>query len=250
MRGDKMGIIFAIGGGEIRDLETLDIDRKIVNASKKANPTALFIPTASGESQEYIESFNYLYGEKLGCKIEVLLLLDGKTSLDEAKEKISCSDIIYVGGGNTKKMIEVWKMYDIDIFLKEAYAGGKILSGLSAGSICWFKSGHSDSESFETTGQWNYSRVEGLDLINAMHCPHYNEDTREEDFNKMILEYDEIGIAIDNNCAIEFNDNKYIIHKSDTKAKAYKVFLRNECVIREALFNTTDYRPMRELLSR
>lgn len=243
-----MGNIFAIGGGEIKDLETFGIDKKIVEASKKEKPIALFVPTASGEPQDYIDSFNYVYGKKLGCKTDVLLLLEGKTSSQEAREKIMNSDIVYVGGGDTRKMMEVWKSYDIDRFLREAYQQGKILSGLSAGSICWFKSGHSDSQSFETTGQWNYIRVEGINLIDAMYCPHYNEDTRKEDFDKKILEYDEIGIAVYNNCAIEFKDEKYIIHKTDKESKAYKVYQNNGEIIKEELTNTIEYRSVSELL--
>lgn len=242
--------IFTIGGGEIKDLETFGIDEKIVQSSRKEKPIALFIPTASGEPQGYIDTFNYIYGEKLGCKTDLLLLLEGKTSAKEAREKIMNSDIIYVGGGNTRKMMEVWKSYYIDKFLRKAYEKGKILSGLSAGSICWFKSGHSDSESFETSEEWKYIRVEGINLINAMHCPHYNEDVRAEDFDRKILEYDEIGIAIENNCAIEFEDDSYIVHKTDIRSKAYKVYQHNGKAIREELTNTTEYRSVRELLSK
>lgn len=245
-----MGIIFAIGGGEIRDYKTLDIDKRIVESSKKEKPVALFIPTASGEPQEYIDAFNHVYGGKLGCETDVLLLLEGKTSSEVAREKIISSDIIYVGGGNTRKMIEVWKNYEVDKFLIEAYQKGKILCGLSAGSICWFKSGHSDSESFEIKDKWEYIRVEGIDLIDAMHCPHYNEDTREEDFNKKLLEYDEIGIAIDDYCAIEFNDIYYRVHKTQVEAKAYKLYQSNKKIIREELGNTTEFKSIRELLSK
>jgi len=195
-------------------------------------------------------SFNYRYGEELGCKTDVLLLLEGKTTSQEAREKIINADIVYVGGGNTRRMIEVWKNYGVDKVLREAYDKGKTLSGVSAGSICWFKSGHSDSDSFETAGEWNYIRVEGINLIDAMHCPHYNEDTREEDFNKKVLEYDEIGIAIDNNCAIEFKDESYIVHKTDEKSKAYKVYKFKGEIIREELNNTTEYRSVKELLGK
>lgn len=245
-----MGTIFAIGGGEMRDLETFAIDKKIVESTGMKSPKALFIPTASDEPQGYIDLFNYVYGEKLGCNTDVLLLLEGKTSTDESRKKIMDADIIYVGGGNTRKMLQVWEKYEIDNSLKVAHKNGKILSGLSAGSICWFKSGHSDSNSFDAEGEWNYIRIEGLNLIDAMHCPHYNEDIREEDFNKKILEYDEIGIAIDNNCAIEFKDNYYKIHKSDVQSKAYKVYQVDGKTIREELNNTSEYKLIKELLHR
>lgn len=243
-----MGTIFAIGGGEIRDLETFAIDRKVVESTGKKNPKALFIPTASDEPQGYIDSFNYVYGEKLECNTGVLLLLEGKTSTEEARKKIMDADIIHVGGGNTRKMLQVWEKYGVDISLIEAYENGKILSGLSAGSICWFKSGHSDSNSFDSGNGWNYVKIEGLNLIDAIHCPHYNEGAREEGFNEMILEYDEIGIAIDNNCAIEFKDNYYKIHKSDIQSKAYKIYQVDGKIIREELNNTSGYKLIKELL--
>lgn len=243
-----MGIIFAIGGGEISELETFDIDKKIVESTKKNNPTALFIPTASGEPQKYIDTFNRVYGEKLGCKTDVLLLLEGKTSPKEASENIMNADIIYVGGGNTRKMIEAWKTYNVDKFLKDAYENGKVLSGLSAGAICWFRSGHSDSESFEKKGEWNYIRVEGINIIDAMYCPHYNEDNREEDFAKKIREYDEIGIAIENNCAIEFKKDCYKVHKAESRSKAYKIYQHKGEIIKEELTNTEEYKPLKELL--
>lgn len=245
-----MGIIFSIGGGDMSNLETLLIDEKVVESTQKKNPKALFIPTASDEAPGYIDAFNYIYGEKLGCHTDVLLLLEGNISNEEAKTKIMDTDIIYVGGGNTSKMLEVWKKYGVDKSIKEAYEKGKTLSGLSAGSICWFKSGLSDSESFGSEGNWNYTRLEGLNYINAMNSPHYNEDTREEDFNKMILKYDEIGIALDNNCAIEFKDNGYKIHKSEVQAKAYKLFKSNGKVIREELNNTKEYGPIEALTNK
>lgn len=241
-----MGIIFAIGGGEISNLETFYLDKKIVEATQKKNPRALFIPTASGEPQEYIDAFHHVYGDKLHCKTDSLLLLEGKTSAEEAKRKIMDADLIYVGGGNTRRMMQIWQRYGVDNALKEAYEKGKVLSGLSAGSICWFKSGHSDSNSFDGVENWDYIRIEGLNLIDAMHCPHYNEDTREEDFDKKVLEYDEIGIAIDNNCAIEFKSNHYIVHKSDPRAKAYKVYQIDGKIVREELNNMTEYKLIEE----
>lgn len=243
-----MGTIFAIGGGELRDFETFAIDRKIVESTGKKNPKALFIPTASNEPQGYIDSFNYVYGEKLECITDVLLLLEGKTSSKEARAKIMDADLIYVGGGNTRKMLQTWEKYGLSNSLKEAYEKDTILSGISAGSICWFKSGHSDSNSFNEESEWSYIRIEGLNLIDAMHCPHYNEDIREVDFNKKITEYNEIGIAIDNNCAIEFKDNYYKIHKSDAKSKAFKVCLIDGKIIREELNNTLEYKLIKELL--
>jgi len=240
--------IYAIGGGEISKLETLEIDREIVKATGKEKPAALFIPTASGDAQGYIASFHRVYGEILGCKTDMLLLVNHETAYAEAKEKILGSDIVYVGGGNTRKMMKIWTECQVDKLLMEAYEKGIILSGLSAGSICWFQYGHSDSESFETEGVWKYIRVDGLNLINAIHCPHYNEDNRAPDFEGMVLKTDIVGIALENNSAIEMNDDTYKIHKSCKDAKAYKIFHTNGILYKEELENVFGYKLLSELL--
>ena len=138
-------MIIAIGGGEISQNETYEIDKFIVEAAKKEKPNFLFIPTASKDAEAYVRIINKLYGE-LGCKTDTLYLSNTKVNTEEVNQKIENADIIYVGGGNTQYMMKVWQEYGVDKALIRAYKNGKVLSGLSAGSICWFISGHSDSE--------------------------------------------------------------------------------------------------------
>lgn len=210
-----MGIIVAIGGGELSLNETFAIDKFIVDLLGKNEPTALFIPTASGEPQGYIDTFNKVYGMELGCKTDCLKFLTDELSDSEIQDKIYSSDIIYVGGGNTKKMMSAWKDRRIDKYLLTAYERGSILSGLSAGSICWFKYGHSDSIK-ETTGE--YCLLEGLDIIPFIHCPHYEE---REEFDEFMKTQDIKAIAIENNCAIVFKDGLYKVINSLDSANAY-----------------------------
>jgi len=243
-----MKILYAIGGGEISELETFNIDKKIVASAGKKNPKVLFIPTASGEPEGYVDSFNKLYGDKLGCETDVLKILDGNTNSQEAEKKIMSSDIVYVGGGNTRMMMKVWKEYGIDESLRKAHEKGVILSGMSAGSICWFSEGQSDTESFERGSLDNYTSVAGIGIFDALHCPHYNEDTRDVDFDERIKSFDGIGIAIDNNCAIEIRDNVYKIHKSDSNANAYKIYYKDEVVHKELLDNEDKYLPLEKLM--
>lgn len=214
-----MGTIIAIGGGEIRLGETFAIDREIVSLAHKEKPLALFLPTASGEPRGYIDTFRKVYGEELDCEAEALLLLSGNSTQEEIRRKILSADIIYVGGGDTKRMIEVWREKGVDEYLREAYHKGTILSGLSAGSICWFSQGHSDSEKEETG---TYCTVNGLGFIDAIHCPHYNERGEFDDF---MSSQAKPAIAIENNCAIVFKDGTYRIVKSNETAHAY--LLRN-----------------------
>ena len=214
-----MGIIVAIGGGELRNGETKLIDKYIVSLSKKDNPKLLFIPTASNDAEGYIELIHEKY-EELGCIVDALCLHTNTYSPQQVQEKILNADIIYVGGGDTVRMMEKWKEYKVDIYLKEAYNKGIVLSGLSAGSICWFQFGHSDSNSFINSGQWDYIRAYGLGLISAAHCPHYNEEGRES-FDEMMIGESIPGIALENNTALIEIDGKYKIIKADKNRKAF-----------------------------
>ncbi|MBP3039553.1 Type 1 glutamine amidotransferase-like domain-containing protein [Bacillaceae bacterium Marseille-Q3522] len=216
-----MGKFVAIGGGEIRLSETLPIDRYIVEFSNTNNPKLLFIPTASGDSQGYIETVKKIYGEQLGCEVDTLLLVNSDLTDTILKDKILSSNIIYVDGGDTVKMMEIWRMKKVDQYMKEAFKNNIVLSGLSAGSICWFLKGHSDSSSkTNPDGWWDYKEAIGIGLIPAIHCPHYNENGHDKFDDNMITE--EIpGIAIENNCAFVIKDGMFKIIKSNCNSKAY-----------------------------
>ena len=112
--------IVAIGGGEIRTSETYEIDAHIVGLTKKNNPTALFIPTASDDSEGYWEAFQSVYGDRLGCVTQVLLLQKDPPDPTTARETILNADLIYVGGGNTLRLMRTWRRHGIDVVLEEA----------------------------------------------------------------------------------------------------------------------------------
>lgn len=246
-----MGKIVVIGGGDIGNNETLPFDKRIVQLTNKKHPKALFIPTASGEPEGYIKRFNKIYS-KLGCATSVLYLLNSKPSKKELRKKILSSDLIYVGGGNTLKMMKRWRFLGVDKILKEAYKRGIVLSGISAGGICWFESGHSDSRSFNNPENWNYINVHGLGILKGIHCPHFNSGTtrknkrklRRNDFKEFMKNFSEVGIAIDNNCAIEFIDDKFKVLTSKRGRKAYKVFKKNKKIIIEEIPKKNNYLPI------
>ena len=101
--------LVAIGGGEIVRGETLAIDKEIVSLTGKNRPRALFIPTASSDSREYWQVFQNVYGTELGCETDVLYLLGVSPTKRELEQKILSADLIYVGGGNTLKMMRRWR---------------------------------------------------------------------------------------------------------------------------------------------
>ena len=244
-----MSTIVVIGGGELKDLETLEIDREVVGLTNKANPKALFIPTASNDAPGYCDSFKRVYGDLLGCETSDLLLATQSYSHEELVDKIMSADLIYVGGGNTRKMLEIWKSVGVDTLLKEAYTAGIVLSGLSAGSICWFEYGHSDSEAFDEQGEWGYIKLEAMGILQGIHCPHYDEDIRVEDFTRMVKGGGLPGIAVDNNCAIIYKDNEYKVISTRDEAKAYRVIDSDQGVVVTEIAEHPNYRPLNELYS-
>ena len=232
--------IVAIGGGKITTRQTVPIDRKIIRLSHKKNPKLLFIPTASSDSEIYWKQIRKYFGDFLKCKTDVLFLMKQKPPREQIRSKISWADIIYVGGGNTLQMMRIWRRLGVDKLLLAAYNKGTVLAGVSAGSICWFDSGHSDSMSFYNPRKWKYIKVKGLGLIPGIHCPHYNGKTggvpRRKNFQEMIRKTGGNGIAIDNNCAIEFRDARvFKVLVSKPRAKAYRVFKKAGQVVEEQI---------------
>lgn len=242
--------IVAIGGGELRTLETTEIDKRIIALTGKRRPTALFIPTASGDAAGYVETFEACYGKEFGCQTRTLNLIQSPPAFEQMAALVLDSDLIYVGGGNTYRMMKIWRRLGLDSVLAEAASRGIVLSGLSAGAICWFKYGHSDSRSFSSNAEWNYIRVSGLGLINAVYCPHYHSENREDAFSQMIAKRGGIGIACDNNAAIEIVGDHYRVLTSTLDAKAYKLFKRKGRVVVVELLQDSEYIPLADLLKR
>jgi dipeptidase E len=244
--------IVAIGGGKISTRGTAAIDREIIRLSNKKNPKLLFIPTASSDSERYWKHIQEYFGKFLKCKTDVLFLMKGNLSGEQIRRKVLSADIIYVGGGNTLLMMRVWRRFGVDKLLRSAYAKGTVLSGISAGSICWFDSGHSDSMSFYNPRNWKYINVKGLGLIKGIHCPHYNSRTlgvpRRKHFRDMIRKTGGIGIAIENNCAIEFIDGRfYKVIRSKSYPRAYKVYKSGGEVVAEQIRQEKQLAPVERL---
>lgn len=240
--------IIAIGGGSIRRGTTLKIDRAIIKSSGKTHPRLLFIPTASSDSKIYWEAIQKHFGKKLGCKTDVLWLLHTAPKSVELRKKILSADIIYVGGGNTLKMMRRWRLLGIDTLLSEAWNRGIVLCGVSAGSICWFEAGHSDSMSFYNSKKWEYVLVQGLGFLPWIHCPHFHSATlgklRSIDFEQMIRKRGGTGLGIDDLCAVVFTDTGYQVISASDRARAYLIRRRRGNVFREALGKRGKLKPM------
>jgi len=247
-----MGTIIAIGGGEIGrpgyPVETLSIDKVIISSTGKKHPKLLFIPTASSDSEGYYNIIKKHFGRKLGCKVDVLYLLKENSTAKEIKRKILSSDIIYVGGGNTLKMMNIWKRRKIDVLLRQAHKKGVVLAGLSAGAVCWFKYANSDSRKFKT-GSAELIKVSCLGLVNLLVCPHYDaEKNRKKSLKKMMKTIKQVGVALDNCSAIEIKGKNYRILTSKKTANAYKVYWKKGKYHKEKIEHSKKFKSLKELL--
>ncbi|GHN02162.1 putative peptidase YgaJ [Cytophagales bacterium WSM2-2] len=154
----------------------------VASLTNKLNPKVCFIPTATGDNPNTIIGW-YTNCEDLPLRPYVLrTYINSPTSPKSFEEIIMSMDAIIVGGGNTLNMIAIWKAHGIDTVLKKAYEKGIVMAGGSAGSLCWFTGGSTDSRPKELT------IVEGLGFLNFSHSPHYlRETTRRPLYQQLIL---------------------------------------------------------------
>jgi peptidase E len=113
------------------------LDRYILGLANKPRPRICFLGTASGDSRDYIRRF-HLAMNRLPCRPSDLTLY--RRDARNLRKFILSQDVIFVGGGNTANLLAVWRLHGLDRILREAWRRGVVLSGVSAGMICWFES--------------------------------------------------------------------------------------------------------------
>ncbi|MDP6609954.1 MAG: peptidase E, partial [Vicinamibacterales bacterium] len=155
------------------------------------------------------------------------------TRMDQTWEEALLSvDGIVVSGGNTLNQQVIWKAHGIDEVLRKAWNQGIVLGGASAGSLCWFDEGTTDSRPIELT------KVECLGFIEGSHSPHYSsEEARRPDYHRMILSGElKPGYACDNNAGIYFEGTEVrrVVHTRDD-AKVYYVSVQSGEIVEEEL---------------
>lgn len=205
-----MGKIIALGGGELRERTTLQIDEYIASLAKaragdrRAN--ALFIPTASHDFMPYYNTFHKVYTGVFDIKTDVALTVFKEPDLEKMKGKFEKADMIYVGGGDTVFMIEEWKKSGLLALIEDAYRRGVILAGLSAGAICWFSDMYTDSARALGESEEKYAMFSGLGWISGVISPHYG--ARMLDFDKIVCYNYARAYGIEDNAAIVIEDGE------------------------------------------
>ncbi len=200
--------------------------------TNKKKPKICFIPTATADSQRYI---NYWYELCSDLNIEPKVMkvwINSSTQKKSFEEILLNMDAIIVGGGNTLNMLAIWKAQKIDLALKKAYEKGIIIAGGSAGSLCWFNAGTTDSRPKELT------IVKGLSFLDYSHCPHYHsEKSRKPLYHKNILEKKLTnGYACDDKSGILFINGKPKRSVSlDTESFSYYVYEKDGQIFEEKL---------------
>ena len=193
--------IIAIGGGGFGANPGQGIiEEYILKQTKKKNPKICFIPTATGDNEAYKVNYYSTFTNLDCCPSH----LDFFKRTPDLNDLILNQDAIFVGGGNTKSMLAVWREWGLDKILKKAYLNGTVMSGVSAGAICWFQNGITDS--------WasNLKMMPCLNFIKGTCCPHYDEEPERKPAVKNFLLRNKVKnvYAVDGGAALHIKDEK------------------------------------------
>ena len=215
------GTIVAMGGGGFSmEPDNPLLDDHVLSLARAARgrdrPRVCFLPTASGDAEGYVARFYAAFARKSEASH---LALFNRTVLDLETFLLE-QDVIYVGGGNTANMLAVWRLHGVDELLRRAWAGGSVLTGLSAGSLCWFEGGTTDS-----FGGLAPLR-DGLGLLPGSHSPHYDgEPGRRPAYHGYVADGSlPDGYAADDGAALVFRATMLDeVIASRPASKAYRV---------------------------
>ncbi|MFP7736251.1 Type 1 glutamine amidotransferase-like domain-containing protein [Priestia aryabhattai] len=198
--------IIAISGGGFSKEIPAYIDEYIVKQVQNVSKIRIcFIPTASNDAVGYINKFYEAFSS-----YETTHILQSEMILKESKDKILNQDIIYVGGGNTQFMLSKWREYGFDDSIKLAYQNGTLLTGISAGAMCWFERCLSENKNNE------YEEFEGLGILKGTFCPHYDDKIRKSAFDQWIVDQENLAAyTLCDSESLHFRDEK-LIAKLDT----------------------------------
>jgi peptidase E len=207
------------GGGFSMEPDNLALDRYLLTLTGVENPRVLFLNAAAGDSYEYVAKFFSAY-TSLACRPSWLPLYRRDGS--DPAERILNSDLVFVGGGNTANMLAIWGVHGVDVALRTAWERGVVLSGVSAGAICWFEQGSTDS-----FGP-GMAALDGLGLLPGSFCPHYDgEAARRPRLNEMVSTGEMAsGYAADDGVAFVFEGRELVdVVASRPDAQGHRVDL-------------------------
>ena len=243
--------IIAIGGGEIgrikihedgrreqKPIETMVMDKKIIELTGKTNPTIVYIGAASGDNPAYFEAVKNHFVGRLGCNVINLNLTDAtrRPTQKDIEKIIMGADVVYVGGGSVTRLMNILRKTGTDKILLSAYNNGIIMSGNSAGGCVWFESyANDEDDDFDGTMD-TYKTKPALGIVRGFFEPHWNtksdtgidsESTSKEAVKNMLFRESLFGYGVDEGAAImiQTNNDKQTITEITSKpgARVYRL---------------------------
>jgi dipeptidase E len=205
-----------LGGGFSHDEDGL-LDDWVLSHARAARPTVCFLPTASGDAPGYAEKFLDAFRPR-DCEPSVLSLFARELDDDALRAFVLAQDVVYVGGGNTANMLAVWRLHGVDTLLREAYDGGTLLCGISAGANCWAQASVSDSFGPLTV------LPDGLGLLPGSLCPHYDSEPGRRPAYQAAVAAGRLpgGLALDDGVGVLCTDGR--LTESVTRSPAARVY--------------------------
>jgi peptidase E len=215
--------IVPIGGGKFSD----GMAAYLVELTGKERPRALYIGTAMAEDPA---SALRMY-DRFGGIAEMARLEFFPWPPDDLRDRVLGADLIFVGGGNTANMLAIWQVHGVDELLREALEAGVVLSGSSAGGICWWEHGITDSFGPQL------GRMDCLGFLPGSFCPHYDdEENRRPVFHGLLRDGFPGGYAADAGVGLRFVDGELReVVAVDEGTSAYRVELRDGEVVEEPI---------------
>jgi dipeptidase E len=203
--------------GVLPESGNFKLERYILDVCGKARPRVCFVPAASGDDVTYIARFYEAYS-RFDCSLDVLRFFR-HTPADRAAY-LFAFNVVHVGGGNTRSMLAVWRHWGFDAVLRAAWERGILLCGSSAGAICWFEEGVTDSVAGELT------RMPCLGFAAGSYCPHYDGEAERRPSYRRMVATGAIGngYACDDGVGLHVRGTELLaIVSARANARAYRV---------------------------
>jgi len=216
--GERVPQIVAFGGGGFSmEAGNRLLDDYVLALTGKPRPRGCFLPTASGDADHYVVRFYQHFGPWAEAS-HLSLFRRERGCRREPREHLLSQDLIYVGGGSVISMLGVWRAHGIDAVLREAWAQGVVLCGLSAGSLCWFAEGVSAFHG-------EPAAVQGIGVLPWSNAVHYaDEAARRADYHAALRAGMRPGYAASDGAALHFQGTE-LAHAVASRpgARAFRV---------------------------
>jgi dipeptidase E len=217
------GTIVPFGGGKFCD----GAARFLAGLTGKERPRVLYIGTAMAEDPEStLRMYDRFSGMADMSRLEFF-----PWPPEDLRSRILDQDLIFVGGGNTANMLAIWSVHGVDELLREALAAGIVLTGSSAGGICWFEHGVTDSFGPQL------DRMDCLGFLPGSFCPHWDdEEQRRPVYHQLLRDGLAGGFAAEAGVGLHFVGGELReVVACDEGSRAYRIELRDGEVVEEPI---------------